>query len=808
MDAKSKKLEIAIAPSRMAKTWKNVTWTWGELVDKCRKTKRTGETSAEYNAMTKAEQAARKDVGGFVGGTLKEGKRRNGFVTSRSCATLDIDYGTENVWEDFTTAFDCAAMIYSTHKHSAKTPRYRLVVPFSRSVEPWEYEPICRRIADHLGIEMFDHTTYELPRLFYWPSTSEDGEYVFNNQEGEPLDVDAILATYRDAADASEWPTGKKENVTLRKEMRKAGDPLEKRGLIGAFCRTYSVGEAIDKFLSDVYEATAQDDRYTYAKGSVAGGLVVYDDLFAYSHHDTDPASRQLCNAFDLVRVHLFGELDEDSDETEVTRKPSYLRMTEFAGSDSKVTSRMANERRQSAEEDFSGMGGDEDETEERKEDPKTDDGEWTAKLDYGKDGNVRSTIANVSRILSNDPAFKGKVYHDDFTGYDMAEKAMPWPRVSEAWSDKDDAALRLYLESHYGISGKEKISDALDDAFMKRRRHPVREYLKGLKWDGVERLDTLIIDYIGAEDNKLTRAMTRKQFTAAVRRVFAPGCKHDYCLILAGGEGIGKSTLLNVLGGPWFSDSVVTTEGKEGMESLRQAWIIELAELASIRRSDVEQVKSFISKQEDRYRAAYGKRVTPYPRQCVFFGTTNEAAFLKGDTGNRRFWVIQVDASLRKVDGDLMERLKADRDQIWAEAYRRHLDGESLYLSAEMETEARDRQQQFNVDNEDPLEGMLDEYLSARLPADWYNWDTARRRAFFQQRDPLEAESIQRDRFFAGEFLYEFMGYLPKDSDYKYKLKQVNKAMRSRQGWEPAQIRINGYGSQKGFVRSSSVTK
>ncbi|MCQ2299772.1 MAG: virulence-associated E family protein [Bacteroidales bacterium] len=554
------------------------------------------------------------------------------------------------------------------------------------------------------------------------------------------------------------------------------------------------MSEAIDKFLPEAYEATANEGRYTYRLGSVAGGLVTYEDKFAYSHHDTDPASRQLCNAFDLVRIHLFGDADDRAKGTEdVTKLPSFAKMTELAARDGKVTRLMQNERSARAREDFEGFG-DDGPTDE------TEYGEWMNQLDKRKDGSNSSNANNILLVLRNDLNLRGKLWHDDFSGYDMADRTLPWNRTGDMWDDKDDANLRVYLEQTYGITGKEKISDALDRMFTSKHRHPVREYLDALEWDGVERLDRIIIDYIGAEDNELNRQMSRKQFTAAVRRVFEPGCKFDYCLIMTGGEGIGKSTLLKIMGGDWFSDSVVTTEGKEGMESLRQSWIIELAELASIKRSDVEQVKCFISKREDKYRQAYGKRVTEFKRQCVFFGTTNEATFLKGDTGNRRFWVIPVSHDQRKMEGDIFERLKADRDQLWAEAVHYHKAGERLYLEPEMEAEARKRQSEFNIDVDDPLPGMLEEYLAQRLPPDWYAWDTARRRAFFQNRDPLAAESMEREKFFAGEFLYEMYGYTDKDKDYKYKLKQVNKLMREKAEWDNVSVKISGYGVQKGY--------
>ena len=782
------KIKISIAPSRKAKVWTNVTWEWSQLVDKCRETIRTGETVAEYAAMDKNTQSNRKDVGGFVGGYLDGGVRKNGHVRFRSVATLDIDHGKTDVWEDFTMNFSCAAFLYSTHKHTERAPRYRLVIPFDRECEPWEYEPVCRRIANTLGLDLFDHTTYELPRLFYWPSSPNDAEYVFHEQNGDPIRVDDLLATYTDPRNASEWPYGNTEDKVLRKERQKAGNPCEKEGIIGAFCRAYTIEDAIDTFLQDVYEPTAQEGRYTYRKGSVSGGLVCYSHQFAYSHHDTDVMCGKLCNAFDIVRIHKFGIMDEDKDEgTEVTKLPSYVEMMRFAGADKRTNVEVMKSRRAKIAEDFSGIEDDE------------DGSEVLSKLDRDSKGNVRQSINNVIIALKGDPLLKGRLWHDLFTGYDCAE-GLPWKRTTRAWTDKDDSNLRAYLEKVYGLTGKERIYDALESVFVENQRHPIREYLEGLAWDKVERLDKLIIDYIGAEDTQLTRAMTRKIFTAAVARVMRPGTKFDYCLIMSGGEGIGKSTLLSTMGGDWFSDSIVTTEGKEGMESLRGAWIIELAELASIKRSDVEQVKNFLSKKEDTYRQAYGKRVQPYPRQCVFFGTTNEDDFLKGDTGNRRFWVVKVDAS-KCAFKDPFAAVTTDRDQIWAEAYYRYKHDEALYLDPEMEKEARVRQQEANIDYEDPIPGMLDEYLDTKLPADWYTWDKARRRAFVQNPDPLASETLPRKEFYAGEFVYEQLCLTENTKDYPYVLRKINKLMKKKEGWRQSRVQISGYGRQRGWV-------
>lgn len=790
-------IDLATAHSRIAKKWRNRHWLWSELLQRCSETKRTGETAAEYTRMSKEEQSNVKDVGGFVGGYLSGGIRKNANVMYRTVATLDIDYGTVNVWDDFTMAFGFAAMIYSTHKHSSKTPRYRLVFPLSRQVSPAEYEPLCRKIAAEIGIDLFDDTTYELPRLFYWPSTSKDADFVFDYQDGPACDVDAILSQYVDYKDVSAWPLSSREGDVIAHEIKKQGDPTEKPGVIGAFCRAYSIEDAIDTFLSDKYEKTGHDGRYTYKLGSVAGGLVCYEGKFAYSHHETDPASKQLCNAFDLCRVHLFGAQDEGSRALDVTRKPSYAAMQEFAAKDKAVKLLMARERAQAAADDFDGL--------DDAELPEDYNDEWKAELEYTKSGKLLCNIANIILILENDPALAGHIVHDLFTGMDSAKDGLPWNKNANQWTDTDDANLRVWLEKHYDITGKEKIADALTAVLTRHSYHPIRDYLSGLTWDGVPRLDRIIIDYMGAEDSELNRAMSRKHFVAAVARVFNPGCKYDYCLIMSGAEGIGKSTLLRVMGGKWFNDSITTLEGKEGMEQLRRAWVVELGELSSIKRSDVEQVKAHLSKQVDIYRAAYARRVLEHPRQCVFCGTTNEALFLKGDTGNRRFWVIPVVAELRKYK-DWSEAIRRDRDQLWAEAVHYYKQGEPLYLSEELEAQAKQRQQDFNDDNDDPIVAMLDKYLSTLLPVNWDTMDIQARRSYLRDPDPLQAEgTVKRDKVCAAEFICEQLGKDMADKDYKYLCRRVSKMIGDRPEWERVSSTKHAaklYGTQRGFRR------
>ena len=786
-------IDIATAHSRLAKTWRNKQWKWSDLLAKCAATKRTDETVGEYMRMTREEQSNIKDVGGFVGGYLTNGIRKTGNVKFRSLVTLDIDYGTADVWDDFTLNYSCAAMIYSTHKHTPEKPRLRLVLPANRNMTPEEYEPVCRYWTAKIGIELFDHTTYQLPRLFYWPSTSKDGEYVFDYQDGEPFNVDEVLATYRDPFDVSEWALSSREGNVVAHELKKVGDPTEKEGLIGAFCRAYSIEDAIAKFLPEVYEPTAMEGRYTYTAGSVAGGCVTYDGKYAYSHHETDPAGSRLCNAFDLVRIHKFGVLDEGKEAADVTRLPSYIKMQELVAADKSVRVLLTKEKQKEANEDFADID--------------TDDFHWAADLDRGRKGEMKSTISNVVAILENHPSFKGHIYLNLLGERIAVDGGLPWDKDAMYWGDNDDANFRAWLERAHDISGKDKIKDAITVVATKHRRHPIREYLNGLKWDGKPRLDNLIIDYLGAEDSALNRTITRIHFCAAVARVMRPGVKYDYCLILAGPQGVGKSTLISIMGGDYYKDGLTSMEGKEGREQIRGNHLIEIGELDGMKRSELSAVKQFLTATDDEYRPAYGSRNIKLPRQCVFFGTTNEQYFLKDDTGNRRFPIIPIIPELRKHGAYWFDSLRAERDQIWAEAVAQWKKGQKLYLPMELEDEIRRRQEDYSDNQDDPLEEMVAEFIDLKLPIDWAEYNLQRRRYWIKNPDDeTAAKGVKvRDRVSPVEIICEYMGKERTDKEYKYISRKVCTIL-EKLGWQRGVASRHAYalyGVQKCYKRA-----
>ena len=792
-----KQIRISVGNSRKAVTWSTQTMWWSAFLERLSVSQRTEETYAEYMSWNKAKQDEVKDVGGFVGGTLLNGRRRNEAAGERYLITLDADTieagGTKRVLQ-LVSGLGCAYAVYSTRKHSGAAPRLRIIVPLDRSCSADEYEAVARKLASFIDMNILDPTTFEAVRLMYWPSCSRDSEYIFLYEDKPFLSVDGMLASYTDWRNVSEWPVVPGAVKLRDRSAKKQGDPLTKQGIVGAFCKSYSVEEAMNEFLPGVYESCG-NGRFTFLGGSTVGGAVLYEDKFLYSHHATDPCSGRLVNAFDMVRLHLFGEDDGEAlPDTPTNRLPSYGRMCRFLTEREEIRQIMVQERRERAQEAFGTAGTPQE----------TGDPSWMNRLVVNPNsGNPVSTPLNMKLILENDPALVKKFYLDEFAGRIYITGKLPWDAAFHAqriWDDADDAALRNYFSDAYGISGKEKIGDSLAEVIHKRKSHPLREYLTSLVWDGIPRVDTLLSDYLGAQDTAYTRAAIRKCLVAAVARVFRPGIKFDNMIVLSGRQGIGKSTFWNKLGLNWYSDSLNTFDGKEASELLQGYWIIEVGELAGLNRSEINTIKGFLSKQEDVYRAPYGRRTVPHPRSCIIVGTTNDVEFLRDKTGNRRFW--PVDLGRQEPVKNVWKELPMEVNQIWAEAVDYYRKAEPLYMDAALEKLAIEAQTQ-HLEN-DAREGMILNFLDTMVPEDWNSRDEDSRRIFYMnQLNNKHLCVVKRDRICAVELWVECFrqdkGKL-KNSDSK----SLNDILRKLPEWEEAKgpRKTSAYGNQRIFIR------
>lgn len=799
-------LSIATGKSRLSTKWRNREITWAHMLQKLSETIRTPETEVEYRKMSKAKKDDTKDVGGFVGGVLQGGRRKRDAVSWRHILTLDADYVKGDLMWEVDQFQDYAAACYSTHSHTSEAPRIRLVIPLARPVTPDEYQAISRKIAEQIHIDWFDDTTYEPHRLMFWPSSPRDAEYLFKYVDREWLDPDSILDLYDDWTDPAEWPESSRQRENRQRMADQQGNPTEKAGMVGAFCRTYSIPEAIKAFLPDVYTPVDDGTRYTYTDGSTSGGLVLYQEgLFAYSHHATDPCGGRLVNAFDLVRLHKYGARDDDvSEDVDITDRPSHQAMLEWCSEDDHVKRRLTEESLARAGAEFDVIEDD--------EDPDA----WMTRIERNKQGIIRKSITNVLTILRHDPRLKDIAYNEQENMISLRGK-VPWRDQSEgygsSWTDSDDAELRVLFERDYGLQAPTKLMDGLSKVAWERRYHPIRSYLRALpRWDGLPRVEHLLVDYLGAHDSLYVREVTKKTLVAAVARVFRPGIKFDYMLVLSGPQGVGKSTLFQRLGGTWFNDSLgmQDTKDKTGAEKLQGYWILEIGELAGIRKVEVESVKSFLSRQEDIYRPAYGRRTLKAPRQCIIVGSTNaDMGFLRDSTGNRRFWPVHVrGVSTDKAPWNMSQW---EVGQVWAEAVQLYEAGETLYLQGEA-AEMAIAEQVASMEADDRV-GMVESYLDMILPLTWYEMSLSERRSYldagedFGQIKPSGSEGLERTRACVLEIWCECFGKRREDITRRDQ-DEIHNIMRQVDGWERhskgnGRLRFPVYGPQRAYIRS-----
>ena len=784
-----RKLSIAYGSSCHAKRWVNQQVTFDELCERLSHTARTPETVEEYPKLPKAERDRAKDKGGFVGGKLKGGRRKRDTVEDRSMLTQDADHAGIGFIDSYEMLCPYASCLYTTHGHTPEAPRVRVVVPLTRDVTPDEYAAISRLFAAEWGIDQFDECSHRPHQLMYWPTTPTDGEYVFKRCDGEWLDPDRYLAAHPGWRDCAGLPHSAREGGNVERGRKQQENPLGKQGVIGAFCRTYGINEAVHVFLKDIYQESALQGRFDYIPADSSAGVVVYDDVFAYSHHATDPACGKLLNAFDLVRIHKFGGLDEKvPEETEAAKLPSFKAMCDFAVNDENVKMTIAGERMEKAEKEFSGENED-----------------WLKQLEYEKRSTVvKNTLRNLLLILNNDEKLKGIVFNQLSDGMEIKGE-VPWEHPSRFWRDADDAQLISYVDLTYGTFSARNYDIAVTKVADDRSYHPIREFLSSLpEWDKVPRVDTILVDFLGAADNAYVRAVTRKTLCGAIARVMNPGCKFDTMLVLNGPQGVGKSTLISRLAGDWFSDSLnlSDTKDKTAAEKLQGYWILEIGELAGLKKTEIETLRGFLSRQNDIYRASFGRRATPHPRQCVFIGTTNaENGYLRDTAGNRRFWPVKTPGDAARASWEMTEE---EIRQIWAEALVRYKEGEPLHLDNELAGMAfKEQQIAMEVDER---EGMVRDYLEMPLPERWDKMDIFDRRnyicgsEFGGEREPGVRK---RERVCNMEIWCECFGK-ERGNLKRQDANEISAIMANIEGWKKAdnKVRFPIYGIVRGYCR------
>ena len=397
----------------------------------------------------------------------------------------------------------------------------------------------------------------------------------------------------------------------------------------------------------------------------------------------------------------------------------------------------------------------------------------------YDEDGNVKSVkqlVHNFEIVMDKDSRFAGKIRLNEFAQQPYLYGSVPWENENNcrAWSSHDDSALFSLIQADYGLKSRQDFADALKNVSMRNKFHPVRELLDSLTWDGKEHIRSLLPEYLGAEDSDYTYQVMRLWMLGAVSRVYKPGSKFDYTIILQGSQGIGKSTFLKLmaLDDSWFNDSLDSLDSDKAVQSLTGSWIIELAELKSLARTagGVESVKRFLTATQDKYRIPYERRADTFYRQCVFAGTTNKDDFLQDETGNRRFLIIHTGVTKPSKSLFTPEAMD-DIKQGWAEAV--HIwknEDPQLILPEACIQQAKELQEANMAD--DGKRGIILDYLEGKT-------QVCAREIWFEA---LE-ESI---------------------SPKSYQTSEINSIIAKVPGWQRMKTprKFPKYGSQRGFQK------
>ena len=727
-----RQITISVGASRRATNWQAQTLTLSELYDRLRLPAKSTETMAEYLALSKGQQDNLKDVGGYVAGTLNGPRRKAGAVTGRDVLTLDLDSipagGTDDVVRRV-EALGCSYCIYSTRKHRPDAPRLRVLLPLDRTCTADEYEPCARRMADMIGMELADPSTFEASRLMYWPSVCADGQYIYYPADKPMLSVDGLLATYVDWRDVASWPACPGAAAPARLAA-KQGDPETKHGVVGAFCRVYDVPAAMDKFLPGVYEETDTPGRYTFTGGSTTGGAVLYDGgKFLYSHHATDPCGGKLVNAFDLVRLHRFEGLDDEAKPgTPPARLPSWVAMVKLAKTDETVSEVLA---REAFDTIARGMG------------PETDE---EAAIALGR---YEGELLTMDALRTTLRAFGISVRFNSVTRRVEIRGLSPDYSVENAANTLPVFLLDKLKALRMKNVTKNNVTDYLANIADINRYNPVLEMLHRVEWDRMDRL-SMILRIMGVEPGSFHAMLVKKwlvQGVALAHNTLEHIEPSSGVLTLQGGQQIGKTSLIRRIAvfSEWFVEgATLDMRNKDDIIRATSAWITELGEVDSTLQKEQSSLKAFITQRVDQIRAPYARESTYTPRRTSFCATVNPGQFLRDDTGDLRFWVVPTPA----IDLKTLFSLPVEWFmQLWAEAFRWWAENPNSFRLT------NDEKKRLDVQNQEfrcalPIEEDIRQAMDGTLPEmEWGEFSASElgRQLFFMSYRPSDTGRIGR---------------------------------------------------------------
>lgn len=863
------KLKVAVGKGDLGRVT-NKELLWSKIVDAMCTPKHVDVKMKQYKAWgeqgdegSKKKLALKKSAGYVFGGWCVDGVRKKANVEHHSFVMLDMDSLTEDTFFDFAEIgierLDGILHVWhTTIGHTPEKPRMRIAVPLSRTVNEQEFQAVSRLLARDLDptMKQVDPVSFRLAQMMFRPVVTKDGEFRSGQGGGVPFDVDALLDSqifdWKDIALLPRAPKEKKEDLARQQKGTKATDPTTKPGIVGDFCRMWDVPAAMAEFIPEVYDE-ADNGRYTYAAGHGHSGAVVYDDgKFLYSNHGSDPCSDQNVNAFDLVRIHLFGKLDKGADETDAepkyespSQRPSYQALVNhLADNYPQFALARAKNRYLSDDEVDASMGDSGPDTDDEAT-PVTDeesstlgeekyddlgnliedkvvkagaDRHWLDRLDVTAEGVIKNTMANITKILQFHPRYAGCIAYNEFTNetYTRKQPTLVSPIEPGSWVIKDKlngarwsehmtTALMIDLSERSSktkttISGlglkvaKVSLEDCIEDAGRKQPYHPVREYLRSTKWDGIKRGETLLIDYLGCEDTAYHRELSALMLLAAVVRAFEPGAKFDDMIIIEGLQGSRKSTFVETLGKNWAGSLHIDfDDNRKTINSMSGKWILEFGELKGMRGDRIEEMKHWMALPYDRARMAFGHYEEDFYRQSIPIGTTNEKNYLYDKTGNRRFYPVYSPKT--KKDPIDIDAVREVIDQVWAEAVtwydeiRRDHPYSPIPLMLKNETaqeQALEAQATRHVEESDPWAAIIEEFLEEPAPPAYVNGEWPRGHA--EDADiALNAEDdnwIVRDLTCVREILMIALK-IPKEKITSIQQEKVLRMLNRRKNWK-----------------------
>ena len=658
-------MKISRAQSYKSTTnWKASDITWEELVE----------------FLTTPVVGKRKDINPYVLGELAGGRRKTANVVSRDALTIDADNGEGFPDKLEAAGFEC--LWHSTYSHSPidKQFKYRAVVRLSRPVTADEYGEVVLQFLARAGIDhgMVDMASCAPAQLMFGPATPIASRFSSGVVHGEVFDADSAL---KDPVDASEVLGSHR-----RPYQSKRKKSLDAPGDVGAFNNAYPDLDELIEVFDLPYVKVGDRWRYEPSHSQPAMGPVSWDEHLWFSHHATDPAYGRACSAFDLVRIHKFGELDEEAKpNTPVAKLPSHLQMKALVQFDERVKARIS-------EAALEILGLDDDA-----------EGEWHSGLMISPRGALVDNVHNFHLIVCNDPWFSDLYWSDMFKRVKFRGRD---------FVDMDITDARRHFNKTYNLNpAKNDLADVMEGVAKTRPRHEVRDYLESLRWDGIPRVETALPV---KEHTDYTRKVARVVLVSAVQRVFEPGSKVDNMLMLYGTQGLGKTT--------WIERMAVNSDWRlilprinprgdnvEAKRSISQSWIVIADEAQPHSGEDDESLKAFLTATKDEYRRMRKDNVESYPRQCVIWGTTNDPTPLREGEGNRRFLIV----TCGKVDFDALTPEYVE--QVWAEAVYMYRRGEETFIRQDQLDWLMDELSSYTKDS--GVRGVVKKFGNDRVP-------------------------------------------------------------------------------------------